>query len=409
MSSDVLVVGGGPAGATAARRLARAGARVRLIDRARFPRNKPCGGAISARALSRFPYIAPALDRISTHWISRLRLESPGGETSTLESDSPAALMIRRVEFDQLLLSLAIESGVDVIDAEIAQASETQDRVTLRDRDGRTFRAPHVIACDGVNSVVARRLGLNDGWPRASVALDMMEETSSDALAAADPGLLWVSYGYDGSEGYAYVFPKRDHVNVGVGFLLSFYRDRVDAHPSAVHGGLISQLTRRGVLAGKSVHRNFTPFLIPVGGPLTRTATSRVLLAGDAGGFVNGFTAEGIYYAMVTGELAADALSRGRPLDYPRAWRAEIGAELRDSVLVQRFLFAAGGRVDAMVRGATLRRDLADGLVSYAMGRIPYRAARRRLMRRLPGVAISLALHHFARRAHSWSPYPGRA
>src|SRR6476659_9439411 len=74
---DVLVVGAGPAGATAARALAVGGARVTLVDRATFPRNKACGGAISVRALGRFPYLRTALDRIPTHWLSRLTSRAP--------------------------------------------------------------------------------------------------------------------------------------------------------------------------------------------------------------------------------------------------------------------------------------------------------------------------------------------
>src|SRR5690242_11385706 len=100
---DVLVVGAGPAGATAARALARAGVRVRLLDRSVFPRNKPCGGGISMRALARFPHLAPALSRIATHAVSRLRLEAPDGDATVIESRTPAALMVRRVEFDALL------------------------------------------------------------------------------------------------------------------------------------------------------------------------------------------------------------------------------------------------------------------------------------------------------------------
>jgi flavin-dependent dehydrogenase len=89
---DVLVVGGGPAGSTAARTLARAGARVQLLDRAAFPRNKPCGGAISMRALRRFPYLDEALVRIPTRRLSRLYLESLSGKGITLTSYVPAAL-----------------------------------------------------------------------------------------------------------------------------------------------------------------------------------------------------------------------------------------------------------------------------------------------------------------------------
>src|SRR5215510_7251640 len=98
MRPEILVVGAGPAGATAARVLARSGVTVRLLDRSKFPRNKPCGGGVSIRALTRFPYLREALGRIATHKVARLYLEGPGGESTIVESDEPAALMIRRFE-----------------------------------------------------------------------------------------------------------------------------------------------------------------------------------------------------------------------------------------------------------------------------------------------------------------------
>jgi geranylgeranyl reductase family protein len=397
---DVIVVGGGPAGATAARTLAMAGVRVQVLDRARFPRNKPCGGAISMRALVRFPYLEQALDRISTHRISRLYLESPSGDGLTLTSHAPAALMIRRVEFDNLLLSLAAEAGAEVVDGvEIAGAHEMQHSVLLRARDGRRFEAPLVIAADGVNSVIARRLKLNTGWPARRVAIDMMEETPAEALHAVDPSTLWVAYGYGGSEGYAYVFPKAAHVNVGIGYVLDYYRSNIDAHPYDLQRGFIGELERRGVLEGASSREHFTPFLIPVGGALARTATARVLLAGDAGGFVNAITAEGIFYAMVTGELAGRAAVTGTTSVYERAWRREIGAELRDAVLVQRHLLTRPARIDGLIAAARRAPEMASLLVRYAMGEVSYRSTRRRLLFRSPLLGLRLFLNAVARRA----------
>jgi geranylgeranyl reductase family protein len=393
VSPDVLIVAAGPAGATAARRLAHGGARVRLVDRERFPRNKPCGGAISIRALTRFPYLPQALARIPTHYIARLYLESPGGESVTLTSASAAALMIRRVEFDHLLVQLALEAGVELVEGvEMSQASIGSCGVVLTARDARRFEAPIVIAADGVHSVVARRLGLNRGWPRRAIALDMMEETPDETLQASDPDTLWVSYGYQGSDGYAYVFPKRDHVNVGIGYLLSYYRNAVRQRPYESQRRFVGSLTTKGVLAGASSRLHFTPFLIPVGGPLPHTACGRVLVAGDAGGFVNAFSAEGIYYAMVSGELAADAILSGAPDTYERRWRRELGAELRDAVWVQRYLFADSRRVDAMVRGARAYPAVASGLVEYAMGSRSYQGARMRLVSHVPAVAARVAL-----------------
>jgi geranylgeranyl reductase family protein len=405
----VLVVGGGPAGATAARTLALAGVRVRLIDRAAFPRNKPCGGGMSLRVLTRFPYLERELSRIATHRIGRLHLEGPDGESTVIESDGPAALMIRRVEFDALLVSLAVEAGVEVTSGvDIVGARQEADAVHLTARDGRTFSAPFVIAADGVNSVIARRLGLNRGWPAAAVALDMMEETPRADLRDLDPATMWVSYGCNlgaagpvkgrsAPEGYAYIFPKREHVNIGVGYVLSHYRRAIGAPPYELQQRLVSRLREAGRVAGESVRRNFTPFLIPVAGPLRRPGLGRVLLAGDAAGFVNGFTAEGIYYGMVSGELAGRAVAqangnpRGLVSRFRRACDREVGAELRDSVLLQRFLFADRRRIARIIAGARDEAVLTRTVLDWLVGRVPYRRARRAVARRAPLLAVQLA------------------
>jgi geranylgeranyl reductase family protein len=384
---------------------------VTLLDRASFPRNKPCGGGISLRVLRRFPYLEPALPRIATHTISRLYLEGPDGQSTVIESDGPAALMIRRVEFDALLVSLAVEAGATLVSgADVVQAREDSERVVLTTRDGRRFEAPFVVAADGVNSVVARRLGLNRGWPAASLALDMMEETPRSALRDVDPSTLWVAYGYRGTglgpsaearprpvpEGYAYIFPKRDHVNIGIGYVLSYYRDQVDDAPYDLQSAFVGALRARGVVVGESVRQNFTPFLIPVGGPLRRPGRGRVLLAGDAGGFVNAFTAEGIYYAMVSGDVTARVILRSKGSvehladRYRRACDDEIGAELRDSVLIQRYLFADRRRIARVVSRAHRQRAITRLILDLAAGRRGYRDVRRGILARAPLVASRL-------------------
>ncbi len=404
-----MVVGAGPAGATAARRLALAGFPVRLLDRRPFPRQKPCGGGISLRVLSRFPYLERELSRIATHTVRRLHLEGPEGRSTVIESDGPAALMIRRVEFDDLLVSLAVAAGVELITGvDVVNARESTEGVVVTARDGREYSAPVAIAADGVHSVVARRLGLNPGWPAQSVALDMMEETPRTALRDLDPSTLWVSYGHQpgrhqppgpaAAEGYAYIFPKRDHVNIGIGYVLSYYRSSMDDAPYELQREFIADLRQRRIVEGDSVRENFTPFLIPVGGPLRHPGRGAVLLAGDAGGFVNGFTAEGIYYAMVSGELAADAVLADdpRPLAdrYRRACDAEIGAELRDSVLLQRYLFADRRRIFDVIAGARSDAAVTKLILDFAVGRMSYRALRRRMLARSPMLAARLLRAH---------------
>ena len=414
-SASVVVVGAGPAGATAARTLALAGVPVQLFDRAAFPRNKPCGGGISVRVLRRFPYLEPALRRIPTHPVSRLCLEGPGGESTIVESRDPAALMIRRIDFDALLVSLAVDAGAELVTGvDVVQASADREAVVLTARDGRRFEAPLVVAADGVHSVIARRLGLN----RVGRARDAPRH---DGRARAPRSATSIRrrcgwYGYDpvklqtGRDGQdpceidpsrvkdTRIFPKRDHVNVGIGFLLSHYRGAAEQAPDEHERALIAELRERGVMSGESVRRNFTPFLIPVGGPLRRPGRGRVLLAGDAGGFVNAFTAEGIYYAMVSGDLAARAIieTPGAPAGnrlarrYRRVCNYEIGVELRDSVLIQRYLFGSRQRMERMIRSADRYPATVRALLEYAIGDRSYASIRRRMLTRSPQLALRL-------------------
>jgi geranylgeranyl reductase family protein len=392
LTADVIVAGAGPAGAVAARTLASAGLSTLVVDRAAFPRNKPCGGGISVRALKRFPWLEPALAGVDVHRISRLHLEGPHNASLSVSTNDPAVLLIRRVEFDHALVRAAAGAGARVEpNFEVTQVDMHQDGVTLRARDGRQCTAPFVVAADGVHSVIAKRTGVNARWPRTHLAIDMMEETPVATLEARRPDVLWVAYAYNGLDGYAYVFPKTAHVNVGIGCLLSHFDREVDAAPYALQERFVSSLVERGVLQGRSDRRCFTPFLIPVGGPLPRTWLGRVMFAGDAGGFVNAVTAEGIYYAMASGELAGRAIAvhRDRGPDaagraYEHAWRSEFGAELSDSVLIQRHAFANHARVRDAITTVASSKGVRDAILGYVQGTVTYRSLRRRLLLRFP-------------------------
>jgi len=404
----VIVAGSGPAGAVAARTLAAAGVKTLLLDRAAFPRNKPCGGGITTRALPRFPWLKQALAAIDVHSISRLHLEGPDRSSLDLESADPCVLLIRRVEFDHALVREAAAAGAEIEGRfEITQVQQDAEGVTLQSRDGRTLRAPIVVAADGVHSVIAKRLGVNARWPASSLAIDLMEETPVELLRAERPDVLWIAYAYNGLDGYSYVFPKTHHVNVGIGCLLSHYKGEVPEKPYALQQGFVESLVSDGVLHGRSDRKHFTPFLIPVGGPLPSAHRGRVLFAGDAGGFVHAVTAEGIFYAMVSGELAGraivDALRRtpagGRPgleareagTRYDRLWRKELGAELFDAVLLQKYLFSDHQRVNRIVRAGSTASGLMDLMLAYTRGELGYAALRRRMLVRFPMTMLRMA------------------
>lgn len=195
------------------------------------------------------------------------------------------------------------------------------------------------------------------------------------------------------ADGYAYVFPKRDHVQ-------HRHRLRAVAPSRADRQGAIRPAARlrrspsraprrRGRVGARAFHTGPAPGRRAAETP----GRGRVLLAGDAGGFVNGATAEGIYYAMVSGELAARAIRHtsvipGFATRYFQACDYEIGAELRDSVRIQRYLFAHPQRIAQLIDGAHREKAIWQLILEFAAGCRTDRDLRRRMLLRSPRLAI---------------------
>jgi flavin-dependent dehydrogenase len=200
---------------------------------------------------------------------------------------------------------------------------------------------------------------------------------------------MYVYYGIGDKYGYGYVFPKCEHVNLGVGYLLSYFRKYIKKRPWEDHLEFVESLKKSAILAGHSTRDNFHAYLLPVGGPLRRVSTNRIMLVGDAAGFVNGFTAEGIYYAMVSGEHAAatarDALLL-KGLDnhalrsYDDRCLAEVGYELRKSVVIQRCLLAHPTRIDKIVALASKNADICKLFTDFSTGKISYSKFKRQVI-----------------------------
>jgi geranylgeranyl reductase family protein len=388
---DVIVVGGGPAGSTAAIQLGQAGIRTLLIEKApAFPREKPCGGGISSRALTRFPYLNDVFSEIGVNTIRRVYLESPDGTGITHEQAEPVMHLIRRWEFDAALFRRAaavveVEAGTTIRSLAIKP-----DGVELEATNGRQFTAKMVIGCDSANSVIARQAGLREGNVHNEYAVDMMEETSTAMLQAVRPDTVSLFLTLTKTFGYGYIFPKTEHLNLGFGCKLDYYLTELRGKGKHHHAQWVDKVMRKGFVTGETQPSGYKAFPIPVGGPLQKTYADRILLAGDAGGFVNAFTAEGIFYAMTSGALAAetaiDAIKTGR-FDaaqlqrYERAWKREIGDDLDHSVDIQHRIFNDSGRIDSIVRSAARDPELARLLIGYSMGAVRYEDLRNYMMR----------------------------
>jgi geranylgeranyl reductase family protein len=280
---DVAIVGAGPAGSTAAYRLARAGASVLLVDRATFPRDKPCGGGVTGRAARLLPFsIEPVVEDV----VDRLECRLQYGPRFERAARTPLALMTQRRRLDHFLLEKAAEAGADVRDG----VKVTDVRKTGLAVDGKEMQARVVIGADGCNGTTARALDLG-GEIVYGVALEA--NFPHDARFAHAMVLeLAVVRG-----GYGWVFPKGDHVNVGVGGDES-EAPRLRAHLRrlcATHGIDFDAATdTRG-------------YRLPMRRPDGRLARGTTALIGDAAGLLDPFSGDGMYEAFLSAQLVAGA------------------------------------------------------------------------------------------------------
>ena len=361
---DVAVVGAGPAGATAALVLARAGVGVTLLDRSPLPRSKTCGGGVVARALAALPPgveipVERRLGRVESRFLDT-------GVAVTVERETTLVHMAMRATLDLALAEAARAAGATLAAPRaVERIGLAADHVQLDTSSG-PLRARFLIGADGATGTVARAAGWTE--PLASVpALEAEVEVPPRVLARfADRARfdLGVPVG-----GYGWIFPKADHLSIGVGVFTrggarGRLRDELARYVHAAGLGDASTLRVRGAP-------------IPVR-PRRAAARGRVLLAGDAAGVADPLTGEGISLAILSGRLAAESLLAVRLA--PGAAAGAYLEALRRHVLGE--LRIARGLAWVLYRRPALARHLlprlgqlaGEALTEVVAGRRSYRA-----------------------------------
>ncbi len=329
---DVIVVGAGPGGSTTAYHLARAGLKTLLLEKEKMPRYKPCGGGVTAKVKGVLDFdMSPTIEQTITG-----ASVAYGTERLRLSFNEPVAWCVMRDKFDFFLAQRAANAGAEVREAYPVKDIEFDARGANVLTRGETLRAEMIVGADGVNGIVRRAAGF-PAHQRLGVALEA-EMQAPDATLEEWQRVLHFDFGAI-AWGYAWIFPKADHLSAGMGALI-----RRNHRPD-----LRAQLTRYVGLepslhAAKEIltrgHR------VPLGGQFDTYHAKQALLVGDAAGVVDPFTAEGIYYAIRSGQIAAEeiarAFQRGGGLDvspYTRRINAEINSDFRYAWLLTQIFF----------------------------------------------------------------------
>ena len=337
---DVVVVGAGPAGTTAAYKLAEKGIHTLLVDKASFPRDKPCGGGLPMWVLRRFPYVKE-LDVIESYTYGGFVHSSNLIENVKILKSHPVVAMVRRKQFDNKLLQLAVDNGVKFAGNTLVKHFEvSQNHGQVFFENGEKVSAKLVIGADGFHSIIAKSAGLKIKRDYRCICVYEEYPISEKVIDEfyTDKRFCHIIMRFQGILGYGWVFPKHQHINVGLGEY-----QRVDATVVQKHN--LAEVFKRYMKALKE--HEIVPREIKckrlLGGqiphwPLKKTYGNHVLLCGDAAGLINPVSGEGIYFSMASADIAANtavnALEEGDfsesfLANYQKGWEHDFGRDIR--------------------------------------------------------------------------------
>ncbi len=339
---DVIVVGGGPCGASAAKETATKGAEVILIEKSPIPRYKACGGGISSKALH---YIgAPIPNQLIERRIYGFEFRPIKGQPIRIQSNRLVGITTHRAQFDQFLIKQAEKAGCKISQGRVTNIERAKDRMICHLDGGEVLEGKLIVGADGANGITAKAVGLRQQWRDFEVGICFESEVmlpSKRIESILNPQLLYLFY-LGVPYGYGWIFPKQDRLSIGIGGQLAALKPITSQMFEKFRRWLEHHLGTR-----LHPHRVYG-HLLPAGGINRSVVDERVMLAGDAAGFVDPLTGEGIYYAIrsgqLAGEIAIEALenqrfTRGFLQRYKRRCSREFGQDLRLALILARLVY----------------------------------------------------------------------
>lgn len=345
-----MVVGAGPAGGAAAGEAASRGMRVALIEKYPLPRHKTCGGGIPMTMSDLVKDLAPetVIECNTTRFRLTYDFERPVLSPLSHPDDNRANTiwMTQRSVFDFALVRRAADKGVSVFDGAAVRSVEPGTSgvvVRAENADGRTaleISADRVIGADGANGLVAKAAALRR---KRALAIGMEVEVPFNWVSRhpdLDRTTAHLEFGAV-KDGYAWVFPKNDHLNVGAGVFRPSPDGRGDRSiPHLLRSTIHRYLDHLQVpYSPEALHYYAHPLPIWNGREPLHTRDGRILLIGDAAGLINPFFGDGILHAVHSGIIAAGAVADGAPSEHTRRIHQHFARNFDASARVGRFFY----------------------------------------------------------------------
>jgi geranylgeranyl reductase family protein len=387
LKCDVVVVGAGPAGSTASIFLAKKGFKVIMVDKAKFPRIKACGGGIPVSVFKRLPFLKK-YDLVDCYSHGGFVYSSSLKSCAKLESADPVVAFVSRDAFDQKLALIAVDHGVEFYDGKrVKDIHFSDDKVKVILDDETTIDSDVVVGADGVSSIVAQKAGLASKNKLVNVCVFQEYKLNEKILSeyTTEKHLCYIHMVFNNIPGYAWLFPKKDCFNIGIGEFIVLKKpglkiNLVDAYKSYFDLLQKEKLIPFDLKTGK-VKGGCVPVYL-----LKKTYSDRVVLCGDAGGFINPVSGGGIYYAMVSGENAASVIcnafenenfSSSFLSDYQNLWMNEFGKDLRTLSRISNFWLKNSEKFIKIISKDSRLTDIAS---SFLYGNLQMRDYRGKLI-----------------------------
>ena len=394
MDYDVAIVGAGPAGSTAAKHLVEKGLKVILIDKEKFPRNKHCGGGLPLKVLKQFDYLEKN-NLIESYTYGGFLYSSSLKYVIDVKKEIPIIAMIRRIKFDNDLVKLAIKSGAEFIDGEkVVDIKIKPDKAIVKLNDNTEIESKIIIGSDGVWSTVAEKAELRPGKTKVNMALYCEFPMTNKQM---DQYFTDKRYGHMhikvlGIEGYGWVFPKKEHVNIGIGVVGETKEKNLKKNLNnyiqlLIDNSIIPADVNIGEIKGAALPKK----------PLDKTYAERIILCGDAAGLINPFSGEGIDYAMYSARLAAEITynsiekrdySSKFLSKYEKKWKKDFGKDIKLFLMMVKRLRSTKEKYIQLV---SQDQKLSDLLLEIACGNLGVSQNKWKLIRRILFVTFSQA------------------